>query len=136
MPSEPVLSDLQRAFLEPARQAVLGTIAPDGRPRLVPICFVLDHDRPLLYTPIDDKPKRGDDPLALARVRDILADPTRDGARRPLGRGLDAARLAPVPWPGHRRAAIRRRRGAQGRRHRAPREVPRSTNAIVSSRAR
>ena len=30
---------------------------------------------PVLYTPIDDKPKRSDDPMALARVRDILADP-------------------------------------------------------------
>ena len=29
----------------------------------------------MLYTPIDDKPKRDDDPLALARVRDIEADP-------------------------------------------------------------
>lgn len=48
---------------------------PDGRPRLVPICFSLDDARPLLYTPIDDKPKRSEDPRALARVRDILADP-------------------------------------------------------------
>ena len=30
---------------------------------------------PTIYTPIDDKPKRADDPLALARVRDIDADP-------------------------------------------------------------
>ena len=75
MPSEPVLSALQRAFLGSARQAALGTIAPDGRPHLVPICFVLDPARPILYTPIDDKPKRDDDPLALARMRDILADP-------------------------------------------------------------
>ena len=27
--------------------------------------------RPVLYTPLDEKPKRDDDPLALARVRDI-----------------------------------------------------------------
>ena len=75
MPSEPVLSAPQRAFLGSARRAVLATIAPDGRPRLVPISFVLDGDRPVVYTPIDDKPKRDDDPLALARVRDIGADP-------------------------------------------------------------
>ena len=75
MPSEPLLSTDQRAFLESARRAVLATIAPDGRPRLVPICFVLAGDAPTLYTPIDDKPKRDDDPLALARVRDIVADP-------------------------------------------------------------
>ncbi len=29
----------------------------------------------MLYTPLDEKPKRGDEPLALARVRDIRADP-------------------------------------------------------------
>ena len=75
MPSEPLLSAAQRAFLASARRAVLATIAPDGRPRLVPICFVVDGEPPTLYTPIDDKPKRSDDPLALARVRDIAADP-------------------------------------------------------------
>jgi PPOX class probable F420-dependent enzyme len=75
MPPEPVLSAEQRAFLGAARRAVLGTIAPDGRPRLVPICFSLDPDGPALYTPIDDKPKSTDDPLGLARVRDIERDP-------------------------------------------------------------
>jgi PPOX class probable F420-dependent enzyme len=75
MPSEPLLSTGQRAFLESARRAVLATIASDGRPRLVPICFVVAGEPPILYTPIDDKPKRTDDPLALARVRDIEADP-------------------------------------------------------------
>ena len=75
MPSEPLLSASQRSFLESARRAVLATIAPDGRPRLVPICFVVAGEPPILYTPIDDKPKRTDDPLTLARVRDIAADP-------------------------------------------------------------
>ncbi len=75
MPSEPLLSAAQRAFLESARRAVLATIAPDGHPRLVPICFVVAGEPPILYTPIDDKPKRSHDPLALARVRDIEADP-------------------------------------------------------------
>jgi coenzyme F420-0:L-glutamate ligase/coenzyme F420-1:gamma-L-glutamate ligase len=75
MPSEPLLSAAQRTFLASARRAVLATIAPDGRPRLVPICFVVAGEPPILYTPIDDKPKRGDDPLSLARVRDIQADP-------------------------------------------------------------
>ena len=75
MPSEPLLSAAQRTLLASARRAVLATIAPDGGPRLVPICFVLDSDPLILYTPIDDKPKRGDDPLTLARVRDIAADP-------------------------------------------------------------
>ena len=70
-----VLTDQERAFLAAARRAVLATIAPDGRPRTVPICFVLDDVLPVLHSPLDDKPKRVDDPLALARVRDIRADP-------------------------------------------------------------
>jgi PPOX class probable F420-dependent enzyme len=74
MPAEPLTTD-QRTFLESARRAVLATISPDGHPRLVPICFVVVGDAPILYTPIDDKPKRTDDPLALARVRDIVRDP-------------------------------------------------------------
>ena len=74
MPAEPLTTD-QRRFLESARRAVLATIAPDGHPRLVPICFIVVGEPPILYTPIDDKPKRTDDPLALARVRDIQEDP-------------------------------------------------------------
>ena len=69
------LSDPERRFLIARRRVVLVTIASDGRPRPVPICFVLAPDAPVLFTPLDDKPKRTDDPLALARVRDIRADP-------------------------------------------------------------
>ena len=69
------LSSAQRAFLAPARRAVLATIAPDGRPRLVPVCFILDPARPTVYSPLDDKPKRVDDVRDLARVRDILDRP-------------------------------------------------------------
>ena len=72
---DPVLSTAERAFLAEARRAVLATIAPDGRPRLVPICFVLDPTRPVLYTPLDEKPKSMDEPHRLARVQDLLADP-------------------------------------------------------------
>ena len=75
MPTEPLLSAAQRTFLESARRAILATIAPDGHARLIPICFILAGEPPTLYTTIDDKPKRDDDPLALARVRDIAADP-------------------------------------------------------------
>jgi PPOX class probable F420-dependent enzyme len=70
------LSPTDRAFLAEARRAVLATIAPDGRPRLVPVCFVVDPSRPIVYTPLDDKPKRVDDVRGLARVRDILERPT------------------------------------------------------------
>jgi PPOX class probable F420-dependent enzyme len=69
------LGPRERAFLEPARRAVLATIDPVGRPRLVPICFVLDPREPLLVTPLDDKPKAREDPLDLARVRDIRERP-------------------------------------------------------------
>ena len=57
-----------------ARRATLGTIAPDGRPRLVPVCFVLVGE--LVFIALDDKPKRSADPMELARVQDILARPT------------------------------------------------------------
>jgi PPOX class probable F420-dependent enzyme len=75
MTSEPVLTAVQRAFVQSVRRAVLTTITPDGHPRLVPICFSFDEDRAVLWTPIDDKPKRTVEPLALARVRDLRADP-------------------------------------------------------------
>lgn len=73
--ADPVLTAVERAFLAGARRAILATIAPDGRPRLVPICFVLDPVRPVLFTPLDEKPKRTEDPRRLARVGDVLADP-------------------------------------------------------------
>jgi coenzyme F420-0:L-glutamate ligase/coenzyme F420-1:gamma-L-glutamate ligase len=75
MTADPVLTPSQREFLAAARRAVLATIAPDGRPRLVPICFVLDEGRPVLYSPLDEKPKAVVDSRRLARVRDLLADP-------------------------------------------------------------
>jgi PPOX class probable F420-dependent enzyme len=73
------LDGRQRAFLVSARSATLATVAPSGRPRLVPICFVVGADepngRPQLYSPLDDKPKSVADPRRLARVRDLLARP-------------------------------------------------------------
>ena len=75
MTLEPALSIDERAFLAAARRAVLVTIPRSGRPRPVPICFVLDEIDAVLFTPIDDKPKRDDDPRSLARVRDIERDP-------------------------------------------------------------
>jgi PPOX class probable F420-dependent enzyme len=72
---DPVLPPAERAFLSAARRAVLATIASDGRPRLVPICFVVDPVHPILYTPLDEKPKAPREVMHLARVRDVLADP-------------------------------------------------------------
>ena len=75
MSTDPILTPSQRDFLGSARRAVLATIAPDGRPRLVPICFVLDEGSPVVYTPLDEKPKTVGDPRDLARVRDVMRDP-------------------------------------------------------------
>jgi PPOX class probable F420-dependent enzyme len=74
------LTPPERRFLAEARRATLATIDPEGMPRLVPICFVLaaapdERGRALVVSPLDEKPKRVRDPLALARVRDLLSRP-------------------------------------------------------------
>ncbi len=73
----PILDAEQRAFLAAARSGTLATVAPDGLPRLVPCCFVLAAGTraAVLYTPLDEKPKRVADPSALARVRDLVKRP-------------------------------------------------------------
>ena len=75
--ADPILAPDQRAFLVAARSATLATIAPDGRPRLVPICLVVlgEDPAPRLFSPLDDKPKASADPRDLARVRDLVARP-------------------------------------------------------------
>jgi PPOX class probable F420-dependent enzyme len=79
VPSVSILDPTQCRFVTSARTATLATISPDGRPRLLPICFVVDPDDPggrsRLYSPLDDKPKIATDPHELARVRDLLARP-------------------------------------------------------------
>jgi len=62
------------------RTATMATISGDGRPRLVPLCFVVERptasDGPVvLWSPLDAKPKRDADVRRLARVRDIEARP-------------------------------------------------------------
>lgn len=66
------LTDREEELLQGARRATLGTIARDGRPRLVPVCFVLVDG--VVWTPLDEKPKSVLDPRSLARVRDIQRD--------------------------------------------------------------
>ena len=53
-----------------ARVARLATTGADGRPHVVPICFALDGD--MLYTAVDQKPKRT---RALRRLRNIEENP-------------------------------------------------------------
>ncbi|MGH2498521.1 MAG: pyridoxamine 5'-phosphate oxidase family protein, partial [Candidatus Limnocylindria bacterium] len=54
-------------LLERARVAHLATADRGGRPHVVPIVFVWSD--PVLYTPLDRKPKRARDPRALRRAR-------------------------------------------------------------------
>jgi PPOX class probable F420-dependent enzyme len=67
------LSPAERDLLAEARRASLATIDGNGRARLVPICFIQIDD--VMWSPIDEKPKRVVDPRDLARVRDIRARP-------------------------------------------------------------
>jgi PPOX class probable F420-dependent enzyme len=67
------LSGPEQALIDEARRATLATVARDGLPRLVPICFVLMDD--VLWSPLDEKPKSVADVRSLARVRDILERP-------------------------------------------------------------
>jgi PPOX class probable F420-dependent enzyme len=46
-------------------------VTPDGRPHVVPVCFVLDGDA--IYSAVDGKPKSS---LALARLDNIRCHPT------------------------------------------------------------
>ena len=68
-----MFTEAQAAFLESARVARLATVDAAGRPHVVPVCFALVGGE--LYTPIDEKPKRGSDPMALRRVRNVTARP-------------------------------------------------------------
>jgi PPOX class probable F420-dependent enzyme len=75
-----VISDDQRRFLAEARRATMATMSPEGRPRLVPVCFAVAvgadrFGRVRVYTPLDEKPKQSADPRKLARVRDLLVLP-------------------------------------------------------------
>jgi PPOX class probable F420-dependent enzyme len=72
------LTESQLRFLEVARHGILGTIAPDGRPRLVPFVFATftgASKSVVLYSALDEKPKSVSDPRRLARVRDIVERP-------------------------------------------------------------
>jgi len=72
------MSDAQLELIVGARRGVLVTIGPDGLPRPVPFCYVAQAEEPgslVLHSPIDEKPKRTDDSLGLARVRDIARRP-------------------------------------------------------------
>ena len=52
------------------RSATLGTVSPDGSPHLVPCVFAVDP--PLIFIPVDGKPKRS---RALKRLNNLRMDP-------------------------------------------------------------
>ena len=122
-----------RSWPTPGR-ATLGTIGPDGTPRLVPICFVLDPDAPVLVY-ADRREAEADRRPLIARPRPRHRGATRGrGPRRPLGRGLDETGLGPLPRAGgHRRS-----RGSPATPTPSTRSAPsiRSTPIIGSRNAR
>jgi PPOX class probable F420-dependent enzyme len=59
-----------RERVRDARVARLATVGADGRPHLVPICFVLEGD--VLYSAVDEKPKRSQ---RLKRLENIRSHP-------------------------------------------------------------
>ncbi len=95
--TDPGLDAARRAFVAGARTATLVTIGPDGTAAAGADLLRPGPDAAVLFTPIDEKPKRTDDPHDLARR------PRHRGAtggrrpRRSLGRGLDEAGLGPLP---------------------------------------
>ncbi len=55
-------------LVESARVARLATVAPDGSPHLVPVCFVVLGD--VVYSAVDQKPKRS---TRLRRITNVEA---------------------------------------------------------------
>jgi len=68
----PALTAAQTAYLLRHRVARLATVAADGQPHVVPVCFAVVNGA--VYTPLDRKPKRV--PVErLRRVLDLQANP-------------------------------------------------------------
>jgi PPOX class probable F420-dependent enzyme len=60
------------SLLQDARVARFATVAPDGRPSLVPVTFAVDRDAGVIYHAVDHKPKAT---RALARLEHVRAEP-------------------------------------------------------------
>ena len=112
-----ILSDAVRGLLESARRATLGTLGPDGRARLVPVCYAVETPAGhlVLWIALDAKPKAVPDPRALARVRDIERDPrvsvlvdhwSEDWSSLAWARLEGTAELVEPPIPGNVVAAL------------------------------
>lgn len=66
------IDDETGEFIREHRVARLATVDAEGRPAVVPICYVFDGER--IYSPIDEKPKSVD-AKRLKRVRNIEVNP-------------------------------------------------------------
>lgn len=77
MAADRVLTPMELGFVAAARTAILATMGADGRPKVVPICFVVaGTDAAVrIYSPLDEKPKSVADPHDLQRVRNVVANP-------------------------------------------------------------
>ena len=70
--SDPLFTPEQARFLTSHRVGRLATVSGAGQPHVVPVCYAFDGA--LLYTPIDEKPKRvgaGE----LRRIRNLRENP-------------------------------------------------------------
>ena len=70
--SDPLFTPEQARFLMSHRVGRLATVSGAGQPHVVPVCYAFDGT--LLYTPIDEKPKRvgaGE----LRRIRNLRENP-------------------------------------------------------------
>lgn len=97
-----------RALLATAPVARLATVRPDGAPHLVPVCFALAGA--LIYTAVDEKPKRTHDLARLANIADeprvaLLADHYEDDWTRLWWVRVDGD-AAVVADPGERDRAL------------------------------
>ena len=61
-----------RDFIGDHRVARLATADGDGRPTVIPVCYIFDGEH--IYSPIDEKPKQVA-PRLLKRVRNIDTNP-------------------------------------------------------------
>jgi PPOX class probable F420-dependent enzyme len=63
--------ETMRGLVTPAPVGRLATVRSDGRPHVVPICFVITDD--VVYSAVDDKPKRH---RHLQRISNVIATET------------------------------------------------------------
>jgi len=73
----PPLTESQERFIADARVARLATADADGRPHVIPVCFIhadLGYGSDAIYIVLDRKPKTTE-LTRLRRVRNILANP-------------------------------------------------------------